>query len=136
MDDRDGRLAGEARWKTAGLPEILRAGWNAEDVLSEWRKNLVLEGVSPHEVGGKELVRTSTDAGKFLCEFVLYESLALRAVEDAEMQTGKKGKVAFLHVPGPVDRESIARGVKVAEAAIRALVESWDVGARTEGFAL
>ena len=135
VDDRDGRLAGEARWKAAGLPDVLRVGWNAEDVLLRWRKNLILDGVGPGELGGKELVRMSTDAGKFLCEFLLFESLALRAVEDAESQAGKKGKVAFLHVPGPVDRESVARGVKVAEAAIWSLVASWDAGHRAEGFA-
>ena len=153
VDDSDGKLAGETRWKKQGLPEVLRVGWDGDDVLRRWReevgKVLGRDGRPLSAAKGargatsnndkvkdgttKELVRLSTDAGKFLCEFVLYESLGLRAVEEAG---GRKGKVAFLHVPGPVDRESIERGVKVAECAIRALVASWEDGFRAEGFAV
>lgn len=132
VDDQDGRVVGEQRWKAAGLPEILRVGWHSHDVLLRWQEGLK-EDLDSH---GRQMVRLSTDAGKFLCEFITYESLALRAIENAENPTGKLGKVAFLHVPGPIDRESVTRGVRVAEAAIRALVESWEDGFRGEGFAV
>ena len=132
VDGCEDRGVGEVRRKADGLPECLRVGWDPIDVFGRWRDGLRKDIKSE----GQDMVRLSTDAGKFLCEFILYESLGTRAVEDAERGTGKKGKVAFLHVPGAVDGESVSRGVRVAEAAIRAIVGSWEDGLRAEGFAV
>ena len=43
-----------------------------------------------------------------------------------------RGNIAFLHVPGDTSEDAIERGVKVAEAAIGALVGSWEAGMRKE----
>ena len=42
----------------------------------------------------------------------------------------REGKVAFLHVPGGYTTSDIARGTRVAEAAIRSIVASWEEGQR------
>ena len=38
----------------------------------------------------------------------------------------------FLHTAGEREREEVERGVRVAVALVEALVESWEVGGRTE----
>jgi hypothetical protein len=110
----------------------------------------------------KAVVKLSTDAGRFLCEYALFESLSRRWVDvrtagneysqderkgvgsseslDSSVSSSKTdlaherlGKVAFLHVPGWTGVEDINRGVMVAEEAIRALVGSWEDGYRRHG---
>ena len=129
VDDQEGWTVGERRWKSEHLPETMWTGYNEDDVLARWRGDVAR--TCPGDE--RAVVRLSRDAGRFLCEFILYTSLALKAKEaltgDAR-QREREGKAAFLHVPGGVDDESIARGRKVAEAAIRALVGSWEEGFR------
>ncbi|ETN46429.1 uncharacterized protein HMPREF1541_00613 [Cyphellophora europaea CBS 101466] len=88
----------------------------------------------------RSVCRLSTDAGRFLCEFTLFESLGRRWLEargkldkqgeEQENRENKEGKVAFLHVPGAFGPEDVERGVRVATAAIRSLVGSWEEGRR------
>lgn len=105
-------------------------------------------------------VRLSDDAGRFTCEFIFYQSLSERwkgaqstssssstpldpsveaaihvqaRADTAPPGQGRQGKVAFLHVPGDYDPAAIERGARVTEAAIRALVSSWEEGHRREG---
>ncbi|KPI35445.1 uncharacterized protein AB675_11678 [Cyphellophora attinorum] len=165
VDERDGWKAGEHAWKKEGVPEKLHVGWDEEDVVERWasevrsrEEELGFDDVPKEESNGltverfgdwfKNVERTekkrafsrcqlSVDAGRFLCEFTLFESLVQRW---AELQKADKdsralsrerlGKVAFLHVPGPYDEEAIERGARVAEAAIRSLVASWEEGRR------
>lgn len=63
------------------------------------------------------------------CTQVLHIGLS---VLDRVMERRRKGrgKAAFLHVPGGTDEASIARGRNIAEAAIRAVVGSWEEGIR------
>ena len=128
VDGRDGFLDGEARWRAGGgpdmCPEILECGWDIQDVERRWRGALGL-GVD----GGDPKVKMSTDAGRFLCDFIFYESLSERWKE----QRDRVGKVCFFHVPGETDDASVDRGVRVAEAAIRSVVGSWEDGNRRAG---
>jgi hypothetical protein len=64
-------------------------------------------------------VRLSNDAGRYLCEFIYYTSLA------HALQAGRDGGVVFFHVPGWTDERSIERGQSVAIALIKALAECW-----------
>jgi hypothetical protein len=64
-------------------------------------------------------VRLSNDAGRYLCEFIYYTSLA------HALQSGRDGGVVFFHVPGWTDERSIERGKSVAIALIKALAECW-----------
>ena len=132
VDGRDGYAAGEARWRKEAnangqfLPDVLECGWNVEDVERRWRGAL---GLPPETEEGEEpKVQMSLDAGRFLCDFTFYESLSLRWREGRE----RVGKVCFFHVPGETDDASVWRGVRVAEAAIRSVVTSWEAGVRRE----
>lgn len=157
VDDRDGWRDGEHAWKRDGVPEGLCGGWDETDVLKRWEGEVsnieekmglvnsvpiptptgIRLSKSPHI---KSVVRLSRDAGRFLCEFALMASLSKRWVEarSDDSTTGtrtpdpdsREGKVAFLHVPGGHSVDDILRGVRVAEAAIRSLVGSWEEGRR------
>ena len=158
VDERDGWREGEHLWKKEEIPDYLRIGWEESDVLSRWQGELnhveealgLLDDTPPATPGPlattrtslngkKSVVRLSRDAGRYLCEFALMESLTIRYLEarqrkhegypDSKDDT-REGKVAFLHVPGGYGTDDIARGIRVAEAAIRSLVASWDEGYR------
>jgi pyroglutamyl-peptidase len=129
VDNKDGLSEGESVWRKNGLPETIWTEWNEDDVLARWRGDVAR--TCPGDE--RAVVKLSRDAGRFLCEFILYTSLAYRLI-DAKMDDAKaqerKGKAAFLHVPGGTDEASIARGRNIAEAAIRAVVGSWEEGFR------
>ena len=63
-------------------------------------------------------VRPSEDAGRYLCDFIYYSSLAELWKRDEER------RVVFLHVPVESDEAAIARGREVLIELIRALVQS------------
>ena len=63
-------------------------------------------------------VRISEDAGRYLCDFIYYSSMAHLTKEDEDR------RVVFLHVPVESDSRSIDTGVEVAVELIRALVQS------------
>ena len=155
IDDRDGWKDGEHSWKKENVPESLTVGWDEADVVKRWDKEVwELEDrlglVDPITVpmpgrlivgkgtGTKSVVRLSRDAGRFLCEFALMESLSRRWLEaqkagqssEQPSLDSQEGKVAFLHVPGGHAVEDIISGVRVTEAAIRSLVGSWEEGRR------
>ena len=156
VDDRDGWREGEHVWKKEDTPEYLRIGWEESDVLSRWEREVyeveevlgLVDDTPPTTPGllaaislknKKSVVRLSRDAGRYLCEFALMQSLSRRYLEAArKRQEGnpdtradtREGKVAFLHVPGGYNTDDVARGIRVAEAAIRSLVASWEEGYR------
>ena len=156
VDDRDGWREGEHLWKKEEIPDYLRIGWEESDVLSRWERELdavedalgLIDDTPPGTPNilsalnarrKKSVVRLSRDAGRYLCEFVFMQSLSKKYLEARRHeQDGKpydvtdtrEGKVAFLHVPGGYATDDIARGMRVAEAAIRSLVASWEEGFR------
>ena len=64
-------------------------------------------------------VRLSRDAGRYLCEFIYYTSMALA------LQNGQDRNVAFLHVPASCEDEDIEKGTEATIGLIKALVSSW-----------
>ncbi|PGH28473.1 hypothetical protein GX50_08789 [[Emmonsia] crescens] len=64
-------------------------------------------------------VRLSADAGRYLCEFIFYTSLAHAYRER------RNRSVIFLHVPGRTDDEGIQIGREVAVGLVRCLVACW-----------
>ena len=91
-------------------PAVLQPTFRVEDVWRRWRSELADQGID---------VRPSEDAGNFLCGFIYYTSLAYFYKKD-----GRERPVMFLHVPVLPKEEDVAKGRKVAEALIRALVDS------------
>lgn len=63
-------------------------------------------------------VRVSEDAGRYLCDFIYYSSLAHLWKHNEER------RVVFLHVPVDSDAKAIATGVEALEELIRAVVVS------------
>ena len=109
--DVDGNLptAQEKYWRDlVECPEIMKPDLNTEEVFARWKSN----------VDETTDVRVSTDAGRYLCDFMFYTSLATRKAR------GEAKKVLFLHVPGESDKASIEKGALVASALIRAMVAS------------
>jgi pyrrolidone-carboxylate peptidase len=123
--------------------------WDSES--QQWpTSNIAATPAKVEEHKKKSCVKLSTDAGRFLCEYIFFESLSRRWLqfhkslqrsresvssssdnEDSAKET--LGRVAFLHVPGWTGVEDINRGVMIAEQAIRALVDSWEEGFRRGG---
>lgn len=64
-------------------------------------------------------VRLSHDAGRYLCEFIYYTSLA------QAWREGQPLNAVFLHVPGPTDDESLEKGKEVAIGLVKTLVSCW-----------
>ncbi|KAL8643619.1 MAG: hypothetical protein Q9226_008236, partial [Calogaya cf. arnoldii] len=115
-DEAGETMEGDTLWRDVyKAPEILRPGFDAEDVWRRWQSELT--GVD---------VRPSSDAGRYLCDFIYYSSLVEYWRKDPEAMA----PVMFLHVPGKIEDYDIEMGRKVALGLIGAMVAS---ARRTEG---
>lgn len=65
-------------------------------------------------------MRPSHNAGHYLCDFIFYTGL----LEYWKQDSAADKPVVFLHVPGEHTEKDIEKGIKVASALLRALVES------------
>lgn len=63
-------------------------------------------------------LRISQDAGRYMCEFIYYSSLAQLYKQE------KAKKVVFLHVPSDASQKTVARGRELVINLIRSIVES------------
>ncbi|MCJ1306053.1 hypothetical protein MMC08_008871 [Hypocenomyce scalaris] len=110
-EDMAGETAeGDRFWEEEyGAPEILKTGFAGEDVLKRWKRGLTDEDV-----------RLSSDAGRYLCDFIYYAGLVEYWRRDPEGHL----PVVFLHVPGGNEEEDLERGRRVTLELIGALVDS------------
>ncbi len=70
-------------------------------------------------------LRLSTDAGRYLCDFIFYTGLLEYWKRGGDRSVGGgDAPVTFLHVPTGTEEREIEKGRMVAEGLIRALVES------------
>ncbi|KAL1837926.1 hypothetical protein VTJ49DRAFT_3246 [Mycothermus thermophilus] len=114
-EEEDGERGGEEegerrkkRWIWAGLPKELLSDLDVEDVLRRWR------GHSPKHMD----LRISEDAGRYLCDFIYFSSLAHL------YKAGRRRSVLFLHVPSDASEHSVAVGRELVLQLVRAMVES------------
>jgi len=115
MRDVDDRLLGDGErrreegdnWVWNGVPDELLTSANIDDVWRRWRA--ALPNVD---------IRISEDAGRYLCDFIYFSSLAYLYKKEEER------RVIFLHVPVESDDISVRRGVDITIELIRALVQS------------
>ena len=70
-------------------------------------------------------LRLSHDAGRYLCEYIYYASLAHL------WRRGEERRVLFLHVPAAAGAEAVRRGVEVVEGLVAAVVGA--LGDKGEG---
>lgn len=63
-------------------------------------------------------LRLSDDAGRYLCDFIYYSSLAHLWKQQ------RPRKVLFLHVPSDASEKTVAQGRDLAVNLIRSIVES------------
>lgn len=68
----------------------------------------------------------STDAGLYLCEYILFSSLAyLKDEEQSHPEKKDHALASFLHVPSAFDEDSLEAGTRAAAGLITALVAEW-----------
>jgi len=118
MRDVDGCLLDEAarrreaaergeEWVWEGCPEELLSDVDVDDVWMRWRAAL------------PDLdIRRSEDAGRYLCDFIYYSSLAYLWKRKEEK------RVVFLHVPVDSDETAIQTGKDILVELIRAVAQS------------
>ena len=99
-DNCDGVAVGSRPWAEEGCPSVLDAAWHGPDVLARWRHELrsasnaaattvmgiqdEINTATPSPLHPPPDVRLSSDAGRFVCDFLYYESLSLRWKEERE----------------------------------------------------
>ena len=94
-------------WIWSGLPEEILSDTNIDDIWRRWRT--ALHGLD---------VRISEDAGRYLCDFIYFSSLAYLTQKEQEK------RVIFLHVPIASDEAAVKTGVDITVELIRAMVHS------------
>lgn len=112
LNDEETRRVQGKEWVWDGMPGELVSGVDVDDVWKRWRVNLTGEEKEERDV------RVSEDAGRYLCDFIYFSSLA--EVE----RKGEERRVLFLHVPVEADEVSVERGVEITTELIRAVVVS------------
>lgn len=120
IEGRAGWEDGEKRWRELNMPPILIPGRATEDPSSKssYQPNeQFLETWSSFAPNSD--LRTSNDAGHYLCDFIFYTSMALA------WKQGHDRNVLFLHVPGASEDADIEQGRVVALALIKAMVVCW-----------
>ncbi|PSS03693.1 hypothetical protein BD289DRAFT_158247 [Coniella lustricola] len=102
-------------WPWQGVPSQLTTELDVDDVMARWHKNLPENSIP---------LRLSTNAGRFLCDYIYFNSLA------ECFKNGERRRVAFLHVPAaktdPLAEydQHITTGKEIAIQLIRSIVES------------
>lgn len=110
MRDVDGKLLSstpEGKHEWDGLPKEILTDVNLEDVWRRWRAAVPNADI-----------RISEDAGRYLCDYIYYSSLAQLLRKEEER------RVVFLHVPVDSDDAALKTGLQITLELIRALVQS------------
>lgn len=107
LEDEERKKEEGDKWIWHGMPEKILTDVDIDDVWRRWRTALPTADV-----------RISEDAGRYLCDFIYYSSLAYLYQKEEER------RVVFLHVPVDSDDAAVKTGVDITIELIRALVQS------------
>ncbi|TAQ89298.1 hypothetical protein B7494_g2381 [Chlorociboria aeruginascens] len=106
MDDERRKKEGKD-WTWYGTPEEILSDVDVDDVARRWRVALPYNDL-----------RVSEDAGRYLCDFIYFSSLAHLT------KMAEERRVVFLHVPVASDDAAIKSGIEVTLELIRAIIQS------------
>jgi pyrrolidone-carboxylate peptidase len=135
ISDVDGKVGyedGERVWRAHGLPELLKPGPAEESDGKLFHSSLPSSPkVVPYPANEHFLetwksfapetadIRVSDDAGRYLCEFIFFTSMALA------QEAGRERAIVFYHIPGRCDEKSVQTGKEVAVALIKTMARCW-----------
>ncbi|KAK5658769.1 hypothetical protein OQA88_1580 [Cercophora sp. LCS_1] len=108
LNDQERRIKEGENWIWAGLPTELETDLVLDDVLVRWKGYC----------GADKDLRISEDAGRYLCDFIYYSSLA------ELYKRGRERNVVFFHVPCENSERNFEIGRGLLVELIRAVVES------------
>jgi pyroglutamyl-peptidase len=128
--DLDGQIPpdDEPEVRFGDCPRKMGTSLDFEDVVQRWRESI--EQAPDESPANGADCRSSEDAGRFLCDYTYFNSLAWYARRHKKFECGKATDrpVLFLHVPAESDEVMLDRGRAVTVALIRAMVDSYVEG--------
>jgi pyroglutamyl-peptidase len=129
-EDTDGHVMRDALFSRdfSDCAETLVTTMDCDEILRDWR-NEVQTLDSPHRHVD---MRKSEEAGGYLCEYILYNSLAWYARRDQiRASNGACNRpVLFLHVPAGDGAPDVETGREITLALLRAVAQSWSISKR------
>ncbi|KAK0746184.1 hypothetical protein B0T18DRAFT_327066 [Schizothecium vesticola] len=108
LKDQPRRVREGKDWVWDGVPAELLTDLDLDDVLARWQAN------SPP---GHKL-RVSEDAGRYLCDFIYFSSLAHLT------KSQRPRKVVFFHVPSDPSSQSITLGRELLLQLVKSIAQS------------
>lgn len=114
-------------------PIMMTTSLDISDVLSRWETKINDLPKSSAAYGAD--CRPSEDAGRYLCDFIYYNSLAWFGRRNGKLDGGQvtDRPVLFLHVPAESDSKMLEKGKQVALSLIEAMAENWS-STKTNGY--
>ncbi|SMR53548.1 unnamed protein product [Zymoseptoria tritici ST99CH_1E4] len=106
-------------------PSTMTTSLDYMHLLQNWAENIASLPESSPAFNAD--IRPSEDAGRYLCDYTYFNSLAYFGRRSGVMEGGdqKSRPVLFLHVPAESDGVMIEKGREVCEALIAAMVETY-----------
>ncbi|KAK3382845.1 hypothetical protein B0T24DRAFT_672792 [Lasiosphaeria ovina] len=108
LNDTERRLRQGKDWVWEDAPKELLTDLDIDDVLKRWKK------YSPNDAD----LRVSEDAGRYLCDFIYFSSLAHLD------KAGEPLNVIFLHVPSDSTDQAVTLGKDLLLQLVRSIAES------------
>lgn len=126
-NDVDGKMppSDEPSALFGDCPPLMTTSLDYQSVLLNWQVNIF--NIPKDEPGAEADVRPSDDAGRYLCDYIYFNSLAYFGRESGVMVKGKASDrpVLFFHVPPESDRKSLEKGQAVTLALLQAMANTF-----------
>ncbi|CZT14586.1 uncharacterized protein RCC_00561 [Ramularia collo-cygni] len=121
--DLDGKVleSNDGLKRFGDCPSTMTTSLDYESLVRDWCTHI--DEIPEGSPGHKADVRQSEDAGRYLCDYIYFNSLAYfgRKCGDVEGGACTARPVLFLHVPAESDATTLANGRAVAMALIQAM---------------
>lgn len=106
-------------------PPTMTTSLKYDNVLQSWQDNAL--AIPKGHPGFEADIRMSEDAGRYLCDYIYFNSLAYFGRHSGKMTQGEDSDrpVLFFHVPAESDAKMLEQGHAVAIALIRAMADNF-----------